>query len=124
MRVLAILAAGVLAASIVPSALARSNVGGSCGSDTNDYVRVTIEAWWQRTVDLGFGGDVGLAVETLAPLLGVEPTEEAVSGAIMDGVDGAWDKNDNDFVCMKDPKDTPGTPSYIFVVKDDASSKD
>ena len=120
-RVIAVLAGMVLAASIAPAALARSNVGGSCGSDSNGYVRVDFEEWWQRTVEFGFGGDEALAVETFAPLLGVEPTVDAVKVAYLGGL-VAWDRNGNGEVCWKDPKDTPGTPSYVFTVKDDASS--
>ena len=120
-RVIAVLAGVVLAASLVPSALARSNVGGSCGSSTNGYERVTLEGWYQNTVDYGFGGDEALAVEVLAPLLGVDPTAEAVHDAIVAGI-AAWDKNSNGSVCMKNPDDGPGWPSYLFVVKDDASS--
>jgi hypothetical protein len=120
-RVIAILAGTVLAAAMVPSTLARSNVGGSCGSGTNSWQQVTLDGWYWNTVTYGYDGDEALAIEELAALLGVDATHDAVYAAIVAGV-GAWDKNDNGFICMKNPKDTPGLPSYIFIVKDDSSS--
>jgi hypothetical protein len=120
-RSIAVLAGVVLAASIVPSAVARSNVGGGCASEASGFVRVDAEGWWERTVDYGFGGDTGLAVEVLAPLIGVDATLQAVSGAIQDGIIATWDKNGNGFVCWKDMQDTPGIPPWVFNGIDDSS---
>ena len=120
-RGFAVLAGVVLAATLVPAAaLARSNDGDSCGSDTNGYVRVDMEGWWQHVADSAFGGDEALLIATFAPLMGVPP--EDVKATYLAGV-LAWDKNGNGRVCWKDPKDTPGTPAYVFTLKDDSSSK-
>ena len=63
-----------------------------------------------------------LAVEVLAPLWGVEPTLEAVKAITLDGIANVWDKNGNGYVCWKDLPNTPGNPTYVFIVKDDAAT--
>ena len=120
-RTVAIVAGMALAFSVAPAALA-ANVGGGCGSAASGHVQVTYEQWWERTVDYGFGGDEALAVEVLAPLWGVEPTLEAVKAITLDGIANVWDKNANGYVCWKDLPNTPGNPTYVFIVKDDAAT--
>jgi hypothetical protein len=120
-RAISMVAGAALALSVAPAALA-ANVGGGCGSADSGHVRVTYEQWWERTVEFGFGGDEALAVEVLAPLWGVEPTLEAVKAITLDGIANVWDKNANGFVCWKDLPNTPGNPTYVFIVKDDAAT--
>ncbi len=103
-------------------AAAAAGGGGACGTSASGWERVTLAEWWDNTVEFGFGGDVDAAIETLAPLLGVDPTEAAVREGIIAGVAG-YDRNANGSICMKDMPDTPGTPSYIFNVHDDSVSR-
>jgi hypothetical protein len=103
-------------------AAAVAGGGGACGASASGWERVTLVEWWENTVDLGFGGDVDAAIETLAPLFGVDPTEAAVREAIIAGVAG-YDRNANGSICMKDLPTTGGIPAYIFNVHDDSVSR-
>ncbi len=102
-------------------AASAASTGGSCGAAASGWERVTFEGWWDKTVDVGFGGDLDAAVTTLAPLLGTDPTESAVHDAIVAGVVGL-DRNGNGALCWKDLPTTPGLPPFLFGARDDATS--
>ena len=109
-----------LALLLTPVAALGRSPGGSCPAEASGFSRVTLEEWWLNTVEFGFGGDFDLAVESIAELLGIEPTLEAVSGAVIAGA-AVIDFNGNGSVCQKRLPATKGHPSYVFNGVDDAA---
>jgi hypothetical protein len=110
-----------MALLLTPGAALGVSDGGSCPNATSGFARVTLEEWWLNTVEFGFGGDVDLAVETIAELVGIEPTVQAAHDFVIAGVT-SLDVNDNGFVCQKRLPATKGHPSYVFNGVDDARS--
>ena len=108
-----------LALLLAPGAALGRSPGGSCPADASGFSRVTLEEWWLNTVEFGFGGDFDLAVESIAELLGIEPTLEAVRDAVMTGA-AILDINGNGSVCQKRLPETKSHPSYEFNGTDDA----
>lgn len=97
------------------------NVGGGCGGAASGWVRVSLDGWWEKTLEFGFGGDEEAAIDTLAPLFGVDATLGAVREAVIDGIAGL-DANENSHICWMLLPSTPGLPTYIFNGKDDAAA--
>ena len=105
---------------VTPVTVLGRSPGGSCPAEASGFTRVTLEEWWLTTVEIGFGGDLDLAVETIAALLGIEPTVEAAREAVMAGA-ATLDNNGNGSVCMKEFPDANGQPYYAFNGIDDAA---
>jgi hypothetical protein len=110
-----------MALLLTPGAALRISDGDSCPNATSGFARVTLEEWWLNTVEFGFGGDVDLAVETIAELFGIEPTVQAAHDFVIAGVTGL-DVNGNGSVCMKQLPPTKGHPAYVFNGVDDSRS--
>jgi hypothetical protein len=105
---------------VTPVTVLGRSPGGSCPADASGFTRVTLVEWWLNTVEIGFGGDLDLAVETIAAVLGIEPTVEAAREAVMAGA-ATLDLNGNGSVCMKEFPDSNGQPYYAFNGIDDAA---
>jgi hypothetical protein len=112
-----------------PTSTLASSPGGSCPSAASGWERVSYgtgpetDGWWNKTVDVGFGGDVDAAVATLAPLLGTAATLDEVYAGIVAGVEGV-DRNTNGYICWQQLPTTPGIPPFLFNVTDDSRSSD
>ena len=105
---------------LMPVTVLGRSPGGSCPAQASGFTRVTLEEWWLTTVEIGFGGDLDLAVETISALLGIEPTVDAAREAVMAGA-AILDLNGNGSVCMKEFPDSNGQPYYAFNGIDDAA---
>ena len=127
---LSVVAATLLLAAITTVALGAKPSNG-CPSDASGYFRVDRDGWWNETV-AGFE----LAGIPVYEADGTTFTAEFDAFAAAFGlVDGAgleafvrgpqwdtFDKNQNDFTCMKPRPVTPGNPGYLFNGIDDQSA--
>jgi hypothetical protein len=100
----AVFAAALMALVAAPVGAARPDAG--CGSTASQWEVVTLQQWLDATEAAGL--DVPTADEP----------------AFLAGLKAAWDKNDDDLVCMKpfQPTQTPAFDPWFFNAKDNTSA--
>lgn len=128
------LAVAVLTTSLVPTAAFAAKPTYTCPASPAGFERVTVERWWERTVegfetegipvyendgitftevfnnfsaDFGFGDGQGL--------------KDFIFGPQWERINKNGDEG-NVHVCMKSLPRTPGNPAYLFVGVDDNAS--
>lgn len=108
----------MLGAVLAGPTLAAKPANG-CPAASSGWQRVDGAGWWAATV-AGFHQE-DMTTQEAAELFGFGSVD-ALRTWIIDGVIGAWDKNGNGFICMKDLPNTPGIPGFIINATDDNAS--
>ncbi|HEX5826888.1 MAG TPA: hypothetical protein VFY23_05155 [Candidatus Limnocylindrales bacterium] len=114
--------------AVVTAAPVAARPGYGCPAEASGFVRVDRDGWWDRSVagwaEAGIavydGADYSAEFDAWAAAMGLVDgagVEAYVRGAQWD----AMDKNTNDWLCMRDQPNTPGSPGYIFVGVDDSA---
>jgi hypothetical protein len=119
--------AGAIVLALASAAPVLAKPANACPDEASGHDRVTIDEWWDRSV-AGWAEE-GIAVYDATGDYTAEFDAWAQAFGLADGaaveafVRGPqWltiDRNGNGFGCMKDLKNTNGTPGWIFVGIDD-----
>ncbi len=126
MKRLAICATAILVLVGLTAAPVAARPDFACPADASGMARVDVDEWWERSVvgwaEAGIpvydGGGYSAAFDAWAQSFGLADgaaVEAYVRGDQWDLID----KNGNDYVCMRNQPNTPGSPGYIFVGVDD-----
>ncbi len=127
-RGLVLVAALTAALLALPAATLAKSPGGACAGGNSGFVRVDREAWWydwtvpgfeEAGIDVYDGSEFSEEFEEFAVAFGFESAQALMGWVLGEQWDGI-DLNENDYVCIKDVPNTPGTPAYVFVGTDDS----
>ncbi len=120
----------VLLATFSSTAALATKPSTTCPAEQSGFVIVNRDGWWDRTVQ-GFefeGIDVYDSSGNFTPDFDAFATTfdfengEALETFVRVHQWAQIDKNGNDYVCMKDPPNTPGIPDFFFTGLDDNAS--
>jgi hypothetical protein len=106
---------------------ADKGMDNACPNEASGYDRVTIDEWWDRSVagcaEAGItvydaNGDYTVEFDAWAVAFGLEDGA-AVEAYVRGPQWSTIDRNGNDHACMRDMKNSPGMPGWIFNGIDD-----
>ncbi len=119
-----------LAAALVaaPAAALGKSPGGACPAEKSGFVRVDRAAWWwdwtvpgfvEAGIDVYDGAAFTAEFEQFAMDFGF-PSAQALMDWVLGEQWAGIDRNQNDYVCIKDIPNTPGLPAYLVLGLDDS----